>query len=375
MSELLWKLTARPLLFCLPAETAHYVSMGAFDVAMKWSFLRRRFEARYQVADPLLETECFGLRFENPVGLAAGFDKDARWIATLGALGFGAIEVGSVTGDGQPGNPRPRLFRLKRDRALINRMGFNNRGSEEMQRRLAATDLTGFRTSHVLGINLGKTKVVPLEQAVDDYCLSFRRLFSHGDYFVINVSSPNTPGLRSLQDRGPLTTILQQISQFNSQIASEKNCAAKPVLLKISPDLGADQLAEIVDFVLETGVSGIIATNTTTSRSGLVTNAERVKGCGDGGLSGAPLLDRSCQVVSTLYRRLKGRIPIVGVGGIFNGADAWRMIGAGASLVQLYTGFIYGGPATTRSINRYLIEQIRHHGLPTIAQAVGRDVS
>ena len=374
MSEFLWKLIARPILFRLPAEATHHVSMGAFDVAMKWRFLRRRFEAHYHVADPLLATDCFGLRFENPVGLAAGFDKDARWIATLGALGFGTIEVGSVTGESQLGNPRPRLFRLKSDRALINRMGFNNRGSEAMQRRLAATDWAGFRTKHLLGINLGKTKVVPLENAVDDYCLSFRRLFSHGDYFVINVSSPNTPGLRSLQDRGPLTTILQQISQLNTQIASEKNCSAKPILLKISPDLGEDQIAEIVDLVWESGVSGVIATNTTTSRTGLVTHPDRVKRCGDGGLSGAPLLDRSCQVVSTLYRRLNGKIPIVGVGGIFDGADAWRMIGAGASLVQLYTGFIYGGPATARSINRYLIEQTRQLRLSSIAQAVGRDV-
>jgi dihydroorotate dehydrogenase len=375
MSELLWKLTVRPLLFCLPPETAHYVSMGAFDVAMKMSFLRKRFESNYHVADPLLATECFGLRFENPVGLAAGFDKDARWVSTLGALGFGSIEVGSVTGVGQPGNPHPRLFRLPADRALINRMGFNNQGSEVMQRRLSAADLSDFSAKHVLGINLGKTRIVPLEQAVDDYCLSFRRLFSHGDYFVINVSSPNTPGLRSLQDRGPLTTIVQQISQLNKQIAVEKNGMARPILLKLSPDLSANQLAEIVELVLETGVAGVIATNTTTLRSGLMTPANRVKRYGDGGLSGAPLLDRSCQVVSTLFKRLQGRTPIIGVGGIFNGADAWQMIGAGASLIQLYTGFIYGGPGTARSINRYLIERIRQHELTSIAHAVGRDVS
>jgi dihydroorotate dehydrogenase len=322
---------------------------------------------------PRLAQNLFGLDFENPIGLAAGFDKNGRWIRALGALGFGSIEIGSVTGLEQPGNPSPRLFRLPSDQALINRMGFNNDGAEKVRQRLAQTRLDNFRASHVLGINLGKSKVVALEQAAGDYLASFRLLFPYGDYFVVNVSSPNTPGLRTLQDRAPLTEILEKLIQANQQLASQKQCLARPILLKIAPDLSDSQLEEIVDLARELKLAALIATNTTLSRSGLRTPAETVEQIGAGGLSGAPLRSRSLEVVRFLYTRLQGQIPIIGVGGIFSGLDAWNMISAGAALVQTYTGFIYTGPTLARDINRYLLTQLDHHGLQNISQAVGRN--
>ena len=364
---MLYRNLLRPLMFRLPPETAHELALRA----PAWAI---RLAAGPSVASPGAVTR-FGLKFPNPIGLAAGFDKDARWFTALAKLGFGSIEVGSVTAEAQPGNPTPRLFRLSRDSALLNRMGFNNRGSEAMALRLAATDLAAFKSQSVLGINLGKTKIVPLDRAADDYCLSFQRLFDFGDYFVINVSSPNTPGLRSLQDRGPLTEILSRIGGLNRQVASDKQIAPRPVFLKIAPDLENEHLSAIVDLALETSVAGLIATNTTISRSGLRASEDRLRAIGDGGLSGKPLFQRTCQVVSHLFRRLAGRLPIIGVGGVFSGEDAWQLIGDGASLVQLYTGFIYGGPGIVKSINRCLISKIAAANLPNLSAAVGRNHS
>ena len=363
-----WQTIARPLLFCLPAERAHYFSMGAFKL-MLWPGVGRLFRRRYRVPDPILETNVFGIKFQNPVGLAAGFDKGARWFPELASLGFSHVEVGTITGQAQPGNPKPRLFRLPADQAIINRMGFNNAGSDAVAKRLATTRKSA--PTDVLGINIGKTKIVPVEAATQDYLFSFERLFDFADYFAINVSSPNTPGLRTLQNREPLIELLSAITQLNQTLAHDHECAPKPVLLKIAPDVTDPQLADIVSILKEVKLDGIIATNTTLSRSDLKTPTASVETIGNGGLSGGPLTARSRQIVGQLYDQLQGKIPVIGVGGIMSGEDAWQMIRAGASLVQIYTGFIYGGPATVRDINRYLAKQLHQHGFDSIADAVG----
>jgi len=373
MLSLLWKSFARPLLFRLPPESAHYFSMNSFAAALSLPGSSWLLERLLLENNPRLQQNLFGVRFSNPVGLAAGFDKNGRWIRALGALGFGAIEIGSVTGQEQPGNPTPRLFRLPIDQALVNRMGFNNDGAEKVRQRLAKTPLDQFRAQHVLGINLGKTKVVPLEEAAGDYLASFRLLFPYGDYFVVNVSSPNTPGLRTLQDRAPLTQILRTLIDANQELAEKSQSKPRPILLKIAPDLGDSQLEEIVELTRELNLAGLIATNTTLSRSGLRTSAERVEQIGAGGLSGAPLRSRSLEVVRFLYSRLQGQIPIIGVGGVFSGEDAWNMISAGAALVQAYTGFIYSGPTLARDINRYLLAQLDQNRMNNISEAIGRD--
>jgi len=363
-----WQTIARPILFCLPAERAHYFSMGAFKL-IRWPGLGRLFRQHYQVLDPVLETRVFGIEFKNPVGLAAGFDKDARWFPELASLGFSHVEVGTITGQSQPGNPKPRLFRLPVDRAIINRMGFNNAGSNVVAKRLAMTRKSN--PADVLGVNIGKTKVVPVEAATQDYLFSFERLFGYADYFTVNVSSPNTPGLRTLQNREPLIELLSAITELNQTLAHDHECEPKPVLLKIAPDVSDSQLADIVSILKEVKLDGIIATNTTLSRSDLKTPPGTVEAIGEGGLSGGPLTERSRQVVGQLYDQLRGEIPIIGVGGIMSGEDAWQMICAGASLVQVYTGFIYGGPATVRDINRHLAKQLHQHGFDSIAEAVG----
>lgn len=366
---MLWQSIARPLLFCLSAERAHYFSMGAFKTLMVGGLMGRVFRGRYDVDVPSLRTQAFGVEFKNPVGLAAGFDKDARWFPELASLGFSHIEVGTITGQPQSGNPKPRLFRLPADKAIINRMGFNNAGSDAAAKRLASTRKS--RPTDVLGVNIGKTKVVPVEEATQDYLLSFERLFSYADYFTVNVSSPNTPGLRTLQNREPLVELLTAITRLNHRLSDDHECIPKPVLLKIAPDVTDGQLSDIVSILKEVKLDGIIATNTTLSRSGLKTPTTKVEGIGNGGLSGAPLTQRSNQVVGQLYAELKGDIPIIGVGGIMSGEDAWQMILAGASLVQIYTGFIYGGPTIVRDINRHIAKKLEQNGLSSVQEAVG----
>ena len=311
------------------------------------------------------------MSFDNPVGLAAGFDKDAAWFAKLSALGFGHVEVGTITGQAQPGNDQPRLFRLPADNAIINRMGFNNRGADNAARRLANS--RRYRDTDILGINIGKTKVVPVESATEDYLYSFERLFTFADYFTVNVSSPNTPGLRTLQNREPLIELLTSIQAKNVQLANDHEVTKKPILLKIAPDVTDEQLQDIISILKEIQLDGIIATNTTLSRADLQTPAADIEAIGNGGLSGAPLTRRSRQVVSSLYSELRGEIPIIGVGGIMNGEDAWQMIRAGASLVQIYTGFIYGGPGIVRDINLHLQKRMQEHGLSKISDAVGQE--
>lgn len=338
----MYKSFIRPSLFKFDPEEVHYFTFNFlrrfFKIPGAASFLRSRFE----VNDARLEREVFGLKFKNPVGLAAGFDKDAKMYNELSALGFGFIEVGTVTPKPQPGNEKQRLFRLKEDSAIINRMGFNNAGVEKMVEQLK-------KNKHVLiGGNIGKNKITPNEKAVDDYVYSFEALFDHVNYFVVNVSSPNTPNLRELQDKEPLKNLLNTLQQKND--LKEK---PKPILLKIAPDLSDDQLLDIIEIIQETKIAGVIATNTTISRDGLKSENRNEMG----GLSGKPLTKRSTEVIRFLSEKSGKAFPIIGVGGIHTAEDAIEKIEAGASLVQLYTGFVYEGPGLIKKINEKILEK------------------
>lgn len=301
----------------------------------------------YVIEDPLLEREVFGLKFPNPVGLAAGLDKDGKLFDELGMLGFGHIEIGTLTPKPQPGNDKPRMFRLKVDSALINRMGFNNHGVDEAVERLKKR-----KSNVIVGGNIGKNKVTPNENATSDYELCFESLFNHVDYFVVNVSSPNTPNLRELQDKAPLTALLSRLKTLNA--AKSK---PKPILLKIAPDLSDTQLDDIIEIVQATKIDGVVATNTTISRSELITEKSRLDEIGMGGLSGQPLAKRSTEVIRYLYQKSGGSFPIIGVGGIHTAEDALEKLDAGATLVQLYTGFVYEGPALIKKINKAILEK------------------
>jgi dihydroorotate dehydrogenase len=356
----------RPLLFSLPAETAHGVGDAWLRTALGTRASREVARRTLACEDPVLEIERFGIRFPNPVGLAAGFDKAGKTFNALGALGFGFVEIGTVTALGQRGNPGPRLFRLPADQALLNRMGFNNPGAEAVARRLARS-----RIETVLGVNLGKSRATPLEEATGDYLRSLELLEPFAAYVVVNVSSPNTPGLRSLQDAGPLRELLRALRARADELAAARGGAPRPLLVKIAPDLSDPQVEEVVGIAREEGLAGVIATNTTVSREGLRTPLEEVARMGPGGISGAPVHRRAVEVVSLAYRTAGGSLPIVGAGGIFTGDDAWEMIRAGASLVQVYTGFVYGGPGTPGAIARGLRERVRLAGMATVGEAVG----
>jgi dihydroorotate dehydrogenase len=290
-----------------------------------------------------VQTKLFGLTFQNPVGLAAGFDKDARYIKALSLLGFGFIEIGTVTPKPQMGNPKPRLFRLPKSNAIINRMGFNNEGVDVMVDRLKKLK----RSKLIIGGNIGKNKSTPNEKALEDYAICFEKLFPYVDYFVVNVSSPNTPDLRALQEKEPLEKILQSLQHKNLE-----SPAPKPILLKIAPDLSEKQLDDILSIVLSTKISGIIATNTTIQRTGLTESREHVEEMGNGGLSGKPLSKRATEVIRYLSVRSKGKIPIIGVGGIHSSEDVLEKSKAGAKLIQLYTGIIYEGPSLIRKASK-----------------------
>ena len=301
----------------------------------------------FMVKDTRLEREVFGLKFENPVGLAAGFDKDAKLFDELGAFGFGFVEIGTVTPLPQQGNPKPRLFRLKQDHGLINRMGFNNSGIEAVTSKLRRN-----KTKLIIGGNIGKNKLTPNEDAVSDYEICFEKLFPYVDYFAVNVSSPNTPGLRDLQEKAPLTALLIRLQELNS--AKDKR---KPILLKIAPDLTNAQLDDIITIVADTKIDGVIATNTTIDRNGLKTDKNKLKAIGDGGLSGKPVKSRSTEVIKYLADTSNKAFPIIGVGGIHSPEDAFEKLDAGATLVQLYTGFIYEGPALIKRINKAILQR------------------
>jgi len=340
----------KPLLFLFDPEKVHYFvtrNLKRFNWFLGGAALSR---AIWDMDDARLGKEVFGLKFKNPVGLAAGFDKNAEMISEMANMGFGFIEVGTVTPLPQPGNPKPRMFRLPADGALINRMGFNNFGMDVMADNIAAyrRSASAKQQGVMIGGNIGKNKNTPNEDAVNDYVKCFDRLFDLVDYFVVNVSSPNTPGLRALQEKEPLMQLLNTLQQRNN-----KNDINRPILLKIAPDLTNEQLDDIVEIVKETGIAGVIATNTTISRDGLVT-AESLKN-EMGGLSGKPLTKRSTEVIRYIHERSGGAFPIIGVGGIHSPEDAIAKLEAGASLIQLYTGFIYEGPGLIGRINKKIL--------------------
>ncbi len=343
----MYKQLIRPLLFRFDPEKVHHWSFAAirFLHALGLGPLIRRI---YTVRDPRLEREVFGLRFPNPVGLAAGFDKDARLFRELSDYGFGFIEIGTLTPKPQPGNPKKRLFRLKADQAIINRMGFNNGGVKKAVERLKVPHKV------LIGGNIGKNKITPNAEAENDYLYCLRELYPYVDYFVVNVSSPNTPGLRELQEKEPLTQLLNALKQEGEKLAGA--ASPKPLLLKIAPDLTDSQLLDIIEIVKETGTDGVIATNTTLSREGLHSAPDLAREAG--GLSGKPLRERSTEVIRFLVEKSGGAFPVIGVGGIHSPEDALEKLKAGASLVQLWTGFIYEGPGLVRRINKTLLNSI-----------------
>ena len=362
---MVYRSLVRRLLFSLPPETAHELALHSLSL-LKPRFINEFVERRYRSSGSLAISR-FGLSFANPVGLAAGFDKDGVALPALAALGFGFIEAGTVTFHAQPGNPRPRLFRLPQDRALINRAGFNNSGAEAFAKRVQHE-----KPRCVLGVSIGKSKITPLEQATEDYLASFEAVYEVADYIAVNVSSPNTPQLRQLQQAEQLTALLSALQERNRALQqTHQRAQPLPLLVKLSPDLTSEELETVVDVVTRLQVEGIIATNTTIARDHLVTDRARVAALGEGGLSGAPLRAKSTEIVAQLYRLTKGKVPIIGVGGIFTAEDAWEKIAAGASLVQLYTGFIYRGPGIAREINENLERIMNREGFSNLDAAVG----
>jgi dihydroorotate dehydrogenase len=353
------------LLRHLPAEWTHHVGFALLRALTAIPGVRGLLAAWSRPRDPALRVRALGLDLPGPLGLAAGFDKEARGADALLALGFAFVEVGTVTAQAQPGNPKPRMFRLTRDRALLNRLGFNNQGAEVAARRLA-----GGRTG-VVGVNIGKTKVVPEDEAVPDYVASAERLAPLADYMVVNVSSPNTPGLRNLQTVDKLRPLLAAVRAACDRASPARRV---PLLVKIAPDLADDDVDAVADLALALGLDGIIATNTTISRAGLVTPAAEVAALGAGGISGRPVKARALAVLRRLRARVGDRLVLVAVGGIEDADDAWARICAGATLVQAYTGFVYGGPAWPRAVHRGLARKVRAAGLASISEAIGRDV-
>ena len=346
----MYKQFIRPLLFRFDPEKVHYFSFSFLRFVHKIPGMSSLIRSRFQVNDKRLEREVFGITFKNPVGLAAGFDKDAKLFKELSNLGFGFIEIGTLTPKAQEGNPKKRLFRLLEDSAIINRMGFNNGGVLEAVERLKKNK------NVLIGGNIGKNKVTPNQNAVEDYKICFDALYDYVDYFVVNVSSPNTPGLRELQDKEPLTNLLRTLQELNFKKyvgVDGMEGAVKPILLKIAPDLTDEQLLDIIEIVKESKIAGVIATNTTIAREGLVSNNKTEIG----GLSGKPLTKRATEVIRFLAEKSNHAFPIIGVGGIHTAEDAMEKLEAGASLVQLYTGFIYEGPALVKAINKKILER------------------
>lgn len=338
----MYRLLIRPILFKFDPEKVHHFTFSLIRFLHKIPFVGTVINSYYEIKSPKLEREVFGLKFKNPVGLAAGFDKDAKLYNELSNFGFGFIEIGTLTPKPQEGNPKKRLFRLQEDSAIINRMGFNNGGVEEAIVRLKKNK------GVLIGGNIGKNKITPNEEAVNDYVFCFEALFDYVDYFVVNVSSPNTPNLRELQEKEPLKALLNTLQNLNL-----KKDKPKPILLKIAPDLTNEQLIDIIEIVNETKIAGVIASNTTISRDGL----ESANKSEMGGLSGKPLTNRSTEVIRFLSEKSNKSFPIIGVGGIHSAKDALEKLDAGASLVQLYTGFIYEGPKLIKKINKALLKK------------------
>jgi len=357
----LHKKILRPLLFQQDSERAHNFVVTQLARASKNKFTCDLIGKLY--GSPALPTEVFGLKFPNPVGLAAGMDKHAAAVPGWSALGFGFCELGGVTWHAQPGNPKPRMFRAIADEGVINRMGFNNSGAEAVAQKLTEWKNSGRWPTHPVGINLGKSKITPLENAAEDYANSFRVLRELADFFVVNVSSPNTPNLRQLQDKAALDEIFAALQALNA--------TRKPILVKVAPDLTFEALDEILELVAPRNIAGIVATNTTIARP-QTSDAKLQKIYAEtGGLSGRPLRARSTEVVRHLYKQTKGKLPIIGVGGIFDADDAWEKITAGASLVQVYTGMVYEGPGIAKKIVAGLQVRLEIAGLKQLSQAVG----
>ncbi len=342
----MYKSLIRPIFFLFSPEAIHHVVFKTIKLFCKIPGMSALLRSVYVVKDKKLEVELFGLTFPNPVGLGAGFDKDAKLFDELGNFGFGFIEIGTLTPKAQPGNEKPRMFRLPADKALINRMGFNNHGADETVKELRKR-----KTNIIIGGNIGKNKITPNEEAVSDYEKCFHTLFDYVDYFAVNVSSPNTPNLRALQDKEPLTQLLLKLKKLNAEKSNPK-----PILLKIAPDLTNEQLDDIIGIVKETKIDGVIATNTTISRTNLTTEQKEVEAMGAGGLSGKPLTKRSTEVINYLSVKSGKTFPIIAVGGVFTAEDAIEKLNAGASLVQVYTGFIYEGPGIVKRINKGLLK-------------------
>ena len=342
----------RSLVFLLPAEKAHYFTVNLLKLSLKVPFSKLLFKKLFCLETPLIQRTVFGIDFPNPIGLAAGFDKNATCFNEMEYCGFGFVEIGTVTPLAQDGNDKPRLFRLKKDKAIINRMGFNNNGMveavENLKRKSPGSKL-------IIGGNIGKNKITSNENAIDDYIVSFKALFDYVDYFVVNVSSPNTPDLRALQEKEPLKKILAAL-----QLVNESYPKKKPLLLKIAPDLSNEQLDDIVEIMLELKMDGIVATNTTIQRSGLLADDLQIEKIGTGGLSGKPLSQRSTEVIRYIHQKSKGAFPIMGVGGIHSVEDALEKLDAGATLLQIYTGFIYEGPMLNKRINKAILSRLNN---------------
>lgn len=341
----MYKLLIRPILFLFSPESVHHFTFRFIKTAFALPFIKTIVSALHTSGNPKLEREVFGIKFPNPVGLAAGFDKEAKLFDELSAFGFGFIEIGTLTPKAQPGNDKPRLFRLPLDNGLINRMGFNNEGVDAAVERLKKN-----KNKVIIGGNIGKNKITPNENALSDYVYCFQALFDYVDYFVVNVSSPNTPGLRELQEKEPLKKILSELQKLNFSKTKQK-----PILLKIAPDLTNSQLDDIIEIVLETKIAGVVATNTTISRENLASNSSKLNDIGAGGLSGKPLRKRSTEVIKYLSEKSGKAFPIIGAGGIHSPEDVIEKLNAGASLIQVYTGFIYEGPGLVKRICQKLL--------------------
>lgn len=338
----------KPLLFLLAPETIHKLLIRFLKFSFAIPGIRTLVHRSYHISDPVLETDFLGMKFSNPVGLAAGFDKNAEVYREFSAFGFSYIEIGTLTPLGQPGNPKPRSFRIPEDKGLINRMGFNNKGADKAALNLELKRPAGL----ILGGNLGKNTSTPNEDAVADYEAVFRAIYKGVDYFVVNVSCPNISDLRKLQDQDSLEAILGRVLEIRKEMGVKK-----PVLLKISPDLNEKQLDETIEIVERLGIDGIVATNTTVSREGLLTSKEKVDLIANGGLSGAPITERSLEVVRYISKKTGGKMPLIAVGGIMSAQDALNMLDAGATLIQIYTGFIYEGPGLAKKINKAILKQ------------------
>jgi len=373
-----YRRVVRPALFSQPPEQIHEWTLHALGWLSRHPLLCDAVSTLHQ--PPALPVSLFGLSFPNPVGLAAGMDKGAEAVPAWAALGFGFSELGAVTWLAQPGNPPPRVFRAIAEEAIVNRMGFNNAGAEALAVRLASLRSSGRWPAHPVGINLGKSKLTPLDRAARDYAESFRVLWPHADFFVVNVSSPNTPNLRQLQDRTALDEILAALQEVNDDLgrapagpsrATNPAASRRPVLIKVAPDLSFEALDDVLALAETRELSGIVATNTTVARPTTDHSGIQAIYAEPGGLSGRPLARRSTEVIRHLYRQTRGSLPIIGVGGIFNAEDAWEKVAAGASLLQIYTGLVYEGPGLPRAIVRGLRRHLQHHGFASLQEAVG----